>query len=169
MSIPTETKNTAAKTSRTGSTRCSTVLATPDSATRAPPRKAPSATEKPNLRASSAEAKQMPMLATTVVSGRPILTRRRTSRGTTSMPTTSRPTRNPSSLPMVSARAKAERPTPDAAAVTMATSRMAIRSSTMRIPRTSSFRPPSIFCSAKALTMMVVLEMATRAPVNRLS
>ena len=43
--MPTETKNTAAKMSRTGSTMRSTALASPDSATSAPARKAPSATE----------------------------------------------------------------------------------------------------------------------------
>ena len=45
ISIPTETKKIAAKRSRTGSSRCSMILASPDSATSAPPRKAPNATE----------------------------------------------------------------------------------------------------------------------------
>ena len=45
ISIPTDTKNTAANTSRTGSMRCSMIFAAPDSATSAPARKAPSATE----------------------------------------------------------------------------------------------------------------------------
>ena len=43
--MPTETKNTAANTSRTGSMRCSMIFAAPDSATSAPARNAPSATE----------------------------------------------------------------------------------------------------------------------------
>ena len=45
MSMPTETKNTAANTSRTGSTRRSTCFSSPDSATSDPARNAPSAIE----------------------------------------------------------------------------------------------------------------------------
>ncbi len=45
MSMPTDTKKMAANMSRTGWTRCSTSFSTPDSATREPARKAPSATE----------------------------------------------------------------------------------------------------------------------------
>ena len=45
ISMPTDTKNTAANTSRTGSTRCATCFSSPDSATSDPARKAPSATE----------------------------------------------------------------------------------------------------------------------------
>ena len=43
--MPTDTKKMAANISRTGCTRCSTVFATPDSATRLPAMNAPSATE----------------------------------------------------------------------------------------------------------------------------
>ena len=46
---------------------------------------------------------------------------------------------------------------------------MAIRSSTTRIPKTISERAGGTFCSANALTMMVVLEIASAAPPNRLS
>ena len=45
MSMPTETKNTAANKSRTGSSRCSMRAPSPDSATSDPAMKAPSATE----------------------------------------------------------------------------------------------------------------------------
>ena len=45
MIMPTDTKKMAANMSRTGSIRCSMRRASPDSATRAPARKAPSATE----------------------------------------------------------------------------------------------------------------------------
>jgi hypothetical protein len=45
ISIPIDTKKTAANTSRTGSMRCSMILAAPDSAISAPARNAPSATE----------------------------------------------------------------------------------------------------------------------------
>ena len=45
MSMPTETKKTAAKRSRTGSSRCSIRGPSPDSATSEPATKAPSATE----------------------------------------------------------------------------------------------------------------------------
>ena len=45
ISMPTETKNTAANTSRTGWTRCSIACASPDSATSEPAMNAPSATE----------------------------------------------------------------------------------------------------------------------------
>ena len=45
MIMPTDTKKMAANMSRTGSMRCSMRRASPDSATRAPARKAPSATE----------------------------------------------------------------------------------------------------------------------------
>ena len=65
--------------------------------------------------------------------------------------------------------APADRPAPEAMAVRMASSRMAIRSSTMRMPKTICRMRPLTFRSPKARTMMVVLEMETRAPANRLS
>jgi hypothetical protein len=72
-------------------------------------------------------------------------------------------------LPLVTASAPNERPAPVDTAVSVAMSSTAIRSSTIRIPTTSSRSLPRISCSSKALAMMVVLEMAMIAPVNRLS
>ena len=105
-----------------------------------------------------------------MVSSRPSLTTSRTSRGTTSMPTASSADQEGRQLadgPGQRARPTARRPRP--AAVSTASSRMAIRSSTIRMPKTSSATLPLTFCSSNALTMMVVLEMAIIAPANRLS
>ena len=131
--------------------------------------KAPRATEYPKACASSARAKQRPTLATMVVSGRFSRTTRRTARGTRNIPTTTRATRNAARRPTVTARGPGESPVPAAMAVRVASRRMAIRSSTMRIPTTISRSFPETRCSWKALATMVVLEMATTAPVNRLS
>ena len=64
---------------------------------------------------------------------------------------------------------QAERPPPEETAVRMAISRIAIRSSTIRTPTTSSGTFPETFCSSNALAMMVVLEMAMIAPAKTLS
>lgn len=48
-------------------------------------------------------------------------------------------------------------------------SRIAIRSSTIRMPTTSSRRRPRTFCSSNALAMIVVLEIATIAPAKSAS
>ena len=114
-------------------------------------------------------AKQMPMLATSVVSARLIRITKCMKRGTTSKPTARSATRNAASRPTVVARAPAERPAPLATAVRTAMSRIAIRSSMRRMPTTSSRSLPPIPCSSKALAMIVVLEMATTAPGNMLS
>jgi hypothetical protein len=47
--------------------------------------------------------------------------------------------------------------------------KIAIRSSMMRIPNTSSVTRPFTFCSWNAFTMIVVLEMPTIAPTKMLS
>jgi hypothetical protein len=51
----------------------------------------------------------------------------------------------------------------------MAMKTIAIRSSISRMPTTSSRSRPRIPCSSNALAMIVVLEIATIAPVNTLS
>ena len=48
-------------------------------------------------------------------------------------------------------------------------SRIAMRSSTIRMPTTSSRSGPRMPCSSNAFAMIVVLEIATIAPANRLS
>ena len=53
--------------------------------------------------------------------------------------------------------------------VRMARRKIAIRSSMMRIPNTSSVTRPFTFCSWNAFTMIVVLEMPVIAPVKMLS
>ena len=121
------------------------------------------------MRASNAKAKQIPTVATTVVSARPRRTSARTRRGTTSMPTASSTAKKPASRPTVRARAAASSRAPEAAAVSTARMRIAIRSSAIRIPSTISERVCGTFCSAKALAMMVVLEIASAAPAKRLS
>jgi hypothetical protein len=69
----------------------------------------------------------------------------------------------------VTARLPAETPPPVETAVRIARRKMAIRSSTIRTPSTTSVNGPDTRCSSNALTMIVVLEMATMAPVNTLS
>jgi hypothetical protein len=83
MSMPTDTKKMARNMSRTGFTRCSMLSPWPDSLTSDPARKAPRATEYPAPSATQAMPKQIPMLATSVVSGRPMLATNRMNRGTT--------------------------------------------------------------------------------------
>ncbi len=85
------------------------------------------------------------------------------------MPTASSTTRKPASRPTVRARAAASSRAPEAAAVSIARMRIAIRSSAIRIPSTISERAGGTFCSANALAMMVVLEIASAAPAKRLS
>jgi hypothetical protein len=93
----------------------------------------------------------------------------RTVRGTKSMPMAMRPHRKSARRPVVSAISDADRPEPEAMAVSVAIRRMAMRSSKMSTPTTSWRTVGSTRCSVKALAMMVVLEMATMAPVNTLS
>ncbi len=164
ISIPTETKNTAAKASHSGFTIRSTDLASPDSATSAPAMKAPRATEYPNTRASRAQAKQIPTVATSVVSGRFRRKTARTRRGTVSIPTSSRPARKATRRPAVKASSRAVKSVPAETVVRTAIRRIAIRSSKIRIPKTISVNFPLIPCSLKAETMIVVLEMARTAP-----
>ena len=113
--------------------------------------------------------KQMPMLATSVVSERLRRPIARIARGTTSRPTVTRPTRNAASRATVATRGPAARPLPEATPVRIAMRRTAIRSSTIRMPTTSWRSFPVIACSSKALAMIVVLEMAMTAPANKLS
>ena len=110
--------------------------------------------------------KQIPMLAIRVVSRRPIATTARMERGTTSMPTTRSAARKPASASSVVASAPADRPAPVATAVSAAMNTIAIRSSTRRIPTTSSRSRPPIRSSSNTLAMIVVLEIATIAPVK---
>ena len=59
---------------------------------------------------------------------------------------------------------------PEAAIVVSTVSRkIAIRSSMMRIPKTSSVTRPFTCCSSNALTMIVVLEIPMMAPAKMLS
>ena len=62
--------------------------------------------------------------------------------------------------PMVMASGPAESPLPEATAVRIAISRMAMRSSTMRMPTTNSRSLPLTPCSSNAFAMIVVLEIA---------
>jgi hypothetical protein len=93
----------------------------------------------------------------------------RINRGTTSMPPPMTNARKASSFPVVAARLTAERPMPADMGVRTARRKIAIRSSTMRTPKTMSFTFPRTFPSANALMMIVVLEMAISAPPYRLS
>ena len=90
-------------------------------------------------------------------------------RGTSTIPTDTRPTRNASSRPADPARTAGDRPPPVDSAVSAAISRMAMRSSATSTPSTSSRRWPVTRWSSNARAMMVVLEMATMAPANRLT
>ena len=141
----------------------------PDSATSEPAMNAPSATEYPKASAASAAAKQMPMLVTSVMSALSARVTTRTSRGTMSAPTPISTTRKVASRTLVPRRTPAVIPPPAATAVSIATSRIAIRSSTTRMPNTMSRTRPVTFNSANAFATIVVLEMATIAPVNTLS
>ncbi len=78
-------------------------------------------------------AKHSPTLTTTIISGLCRRAMARIMRGTTSRPITTRPTRKAASRPIEPASMAGERPSPVATAVRMAMSRMAIRSSTIRI------------------------------------
>ena len=164
ISIPTETKNTAAKPSHIGFTVRATFFSNPDSATRAPAMKAPSATEYPKTRARRAQPKQMPTLATSVVSGRFRRTTARIRRGTVSIPTTSSPARNKARRPPVMASSRADRAVPEETVVRIVKRRIAIRSSTIRMPKTISVNFPLIPCSMNTAPMITVLEMERAAP-----
>ena len=155
--------------SRTGRTRFDISASWPDSAINDPAMKAPSATEYPKESASSAAAKQIPMLATNVVSGLPSRCTARIARGTVRIPNPIKGARNIASLTAVSPSSEAET-APDWAIVVRTVSRkIAIRSSMIRIPKTNSVTRPFTFCSSNALTMMVVLEIPTIAPAKMLS
>ncbi len=111
----------------------------------------------------------MAILVTKVVSGRLSRLIARMIRGTTSKPTATRPTKNAANLPLDFARVPAESPVPDEIAVRTAIRRIAIRSSTISIPITSSRSCPLMPCSSNALAMIVVLEIAMIAPAKMLS
>ena len=88
-------------------------------------------------------AKQMPMLATSVVSGRSSRTIARIARGTTSRPTaTSADQERDAACPRVASSAGAETPAPRRDRGEHAISRIAIRSSTISTPTTSSRSSP---------------------------
>ena len=167
--MPTDTKKIAANMSRTGRTSLSISASCPDSAISEPAMKAPSATEYPNESASSAAAKQIPMLATSVVSGLPSLCTARIARGTVRMPNPMSGARNIASLTAVIPRSAAVTEPDPAMVVSTVSRKIAIRSSMMRIPKTSSVTRPFTFCSSNALTMIVVLEMPMIAPAKMLS
>jgi hypothetical protein len=93
----------------------------------------------------------------------------RISRGTTSSPTTSISASSPPRRPAMCASSPADNPAPEASAVSTASKRIATRSSTTRMPNTTSVMRPFTPCSSNALTMIVVDEIATSAPANRLS
>ena len=126
--------------------------------------KAPSATEYPKTWASSAEAKQIPTLATSVVSARSSRTAASIRRGTISIPQTRRLARNARSRPPAHASSRAETELPTETVERIASRRMTIRSSTIRMPKTVSVNFPLMLCSENALMMIVVLEMARIAP-----
>ena len=169
MIIPTDTKKIAANMSRTGRTRFSISICCPDSATSDPAMKAPSATEYPNESASSAAAKQIPMLATSVVSGCPRRRTARIARGTVRRPNPMSAVRNIASL-MAVRRISVGDTAPDREIVVRIVRRkIAIRSSMMSIPNTSSVTRPFTFCSWNAFTMIVVLEIPVIAPAKMLS
>ena len=109
------------------------------------------------------------MQATSVVSGLPRRTTARIVRGTIKKPSATSASRKAASRPIVSASAPAESPLPVETAVSAAIRKTAIRSSTIRMPTTSSRSRPPTRCSSNALAMIVVLEMASSAPLKRLS
>ncbi len=162
--MPTDTKKMAAKMSRTGATSRSTVFSSPDSAISDPAMNAPNATEYPNDAANSAAAKHKATETMSVVSGRFMLTTARMRRGTTSRPTTMSIARNDANCTPVTQRSATVRSVPADSVVSTATSTMAMRSSVMSTPRTRSVNRPVTRCSANALAMIVVDEMAMAAP-----
>ncbi len=167
--MPTATKNTAAKTSRSGRISSSRTLPSPDSAASAPARKAPSATENPPRWAIQASPKQSPTAPTTSISWWRSATTSRTARGTTSIPKMRKRASTTASLASSSPMVAPEIWAPLAAAVSRAMSSMAARSSKIRVPNTISFTRPAIPSSMKVRATIMVLEMATVAPVNRLA
>ena len=169
MEMPTATKKTAAKKSRSGARSFSIMCRAPDSATSAPMMNAPSATEYPNAVASSAAANASPTVVTSVVSSRRSRATDRTKRGTTSRPMPMSAARNVTSCRTVPPISRRESALPWPSAERAASNRMAIRSSKTRMPKTVSRTTGSIGRSWKARAMIVVDEMATMAPVNTLS
>ncbi len=80
-----------------------------------------------------------------------------------------RAVRNIASLSAVVRISVAETAPDRARVVRMVSRKIAIRSSMMRIPKTSSVTRPFTFCSSNALTMIVVLEIPMIAPAKMLS
>ena len=109
------------------------------------------------------------MPATSVVSPRFCLTTPRMKRGTTNSPAANSATKKPISLPIVSANSPGDRSLPDATAVRIASSKIAIMSSNTSTANVTSTKPPRTFCSSNALATSIVDEMPRHAPANRLS
>ena len=109
------------------------------------------------------------MLATSVVSDCPSFCTARIALGTVRIPNPIRAARNTANLIAVR-RISVRETAPDRESVVrMVRRKIAIRSSMIRIPKTSSVTRPFTFCSWKAFTMIVVLEIPTIAPAKMLS
>ncbi len=169
MSIPTATKNMAAKRSRRGWIRCSTLRPRPDSHTSIPATKAPMATEKPAQAASWARPKQRPAATTSRTSPRAWSATQRTAGGTSQRPAASRRARKAARRRRVAAMAPRLGPPREAAAVSPASSSTAWRSSTRSTPRTVSFSGPRMPRSSKSLARIMVEAMERLAPKKALS
>ena len=72
-------------------------------------------------------------------------------------------------MPIVSANSPGDSPAPEATAVRIASSKIAIMSSNTSTANTTSTKPPRSFCSSKALATSIVDEIPRHAPRNRLS
>ena len=169
IAIPTETKKMATKRSRIGVMRCAISSPSPDSATSEPAMKAPNATEYPKRSASNAAPNETPIETTTVVSGLPSARTARINGGIVTRPTAMRTTRKVASCTPVTASSPPESPAPDAIVDRRAMRRMAITSSTIRMPKTVSRTTPVTRCSLKVRATIVVLEIATIAPATSAS
>ena len=166
ISMPTETKNTAANTSRTGSMRCSMILRR---ARLGDQRAGQERAERDRVAESSAPAartrsrrRRWRRASSRCCRSR---TTARTSRGTISIPPTSSTARKPASLPTLErerAAPRGRRPRRPRSGSPAAGSRSGPRRSGCRT-RSRRSRPLT-FCSSNALTMIVVLEIASAAP-----